>query len=78
MVTCDNCGNEVRGRGLSGRSKCPDCGRMVCPTCRIILSGNSEDPFCSHGNPPSWRLVPLTKELSESIRQDRRKLRFFD
>ena len=73
MVTCDNCGDEVRGRGLSGRMKCYDCGRMVCPTCRVHC-GNDNEGYCSHGNPLWWKVIPLTKELENSIRYDLRRI----
>ena len=61
MVTCDNCSDEIKGR----RIKCPDCGRMVCPTCRVLF-GNEEDLFCSHEVQDQLKRVARKRDVSVS------------
>ncbi len=47
MIACENCGYSY----INNRSRCVDCGRMVCYSCR------KEDwKFCNHGTVPVKRL----------------------
>lgn len=67
MTICENCGGESRQR-----RRCPDCGKMVCFTCRyylgvVNLAGLS--CFCEHGNPPYWKTVPLVDVIEDKRRR---------